>query len=247
MSSRSDRLVVAYAVITLIAAVVFFSMASCSPFTVAKAEQQNAVLVGKYQPISPSVAHPVKASARPAPMQARRAVAEQTVDDNCRAPFVNDTYLAVDNADYGYGGGVVGVSWAPCAIEGPSATKPSFIATITKVVIDIFTPTPTMPGTSTQTTTPTLVIIVTPTSGITATPTSAVTSTPDPTLVATEEPCTSGNPGNLSCNGSAGEDPNNKGTMPLDSTATPANGENGNKDVGGNSTATPKPTKTPKP
>lgn len=58
------------------------------------------------------------------------------------------------------------------------------------------------------------------TPAVTASP-EVPTATPEPPVVA----CV-GNPGNRSCNGNAGEDPNGKGTMPLDS--SDGNGARGN-------------------
>lgn len=66
---------------------------------------------------------------------------------------------------------------------------------------------------------------------------SPVVETPnnDPAPMPEEKPsdtCDNGNPGNKKCVGKAGEDPNGRGTMPLDS--ADGNGEHGNQGQGGN-------------
>lgn len=73
--------------------------------------------------------------------------------------------------------------------------------------------------------------------------TSIPTDTPkvNPMPVPTQEPPiivdnkSTGNPGNTKDAGHAGEDPNGRGTMPLDNAGGNGNGEHGNQGQGGNS------------
>jgi len=58
--------------------------------------------------------------------------------------------------------------------------------------------------------------------------TTAVVTVDAPVVVVTST-CTNANPGNKKCKGHAGEDPNGKGTMPLDSGSLTGNGEHGNQ------------------
>jgi hypothetical protein len=73
-------------------------------------------------------------------------------------------------------------------------------------------------------TTPDVVIVVTP---IVVIAPPVIVTPPAPT-------CNGGNPGNLKCNGNAGEDPNGKGTMDNDNAGGNGNGEHGNQGQGGN-------------
>ena len=66
----------------------------------------------------------------------------------------------------------------------------------------------------------------------TVTPPTVTPPTVEPPV--TPEDTAKGNPGNTKSVGNAGEDPNGKGTMPLDNAGGNGNGEHGNQGQGGN-------------
>lgn len=112
-----------------------------------------------------------------------------------------------------------GESGCPVVVVTPVVVTPvarrvvedKAVPTTTAVVVPITTPAPTLPVVETP-------VVV------------------DPTVVVVEDDtCDNANPGNLKCVGNAGENPNGKDTMPLDSGSLEGNGQHGNQGKGGNS------------
>jgi len=132
-------------------------------------------------------------------------------------------------------------------VGDPTHTPEPVVSTVTETpepteTAAVITPPPSTTAPPSSTSTPPLSTTTPPPTNapteviITTTPPPPSTSTPPPPTTtplpdASPQPegCDGGNPGNLGCNGNAGEDPNGRGTMDDDS--TDGNGEHGNQDV----------------